>query len=91
MAPFTRLVALAASLAVSSATTIAEINGVKYLSPFKDQTVSNVTGVITAKGPDGLWIRATTPDRDARTSESRYVFGRTFGANLTVGDTIAVG
>lgn len=91
MAPITRLIALAASLAVSSATTIAEINGNKFLSPFKDQTVSNVTGVVTAKGPDGLWIRSTTPDRDERTSESVYVFGRTFGANLTVGDAITFG
>ncbi|UPX10273.1 uncharacterized protein EKO05_0000940 [Ascochyta rabiei] len=91
MAPLTRLIALAASLAVSSATTIAEINGNKFLSPLKDQTVSNVTGVITAKGPDGLWIRSTTPDRDERTSDSVYVFGRTFGANLTVGDAITIG
>lgn len=91
MAPVTRLIALAASLAVSSATTIAEINGNKFISPLKDQTVSNVTGVITAKGPDGLWIRSTTPDRDDRTSESVYVYGRTFGANLTVGDAITLG
>lgn len=91
MAPLTRLVALAAALAVSSATTIAEINGNKFISPLKGQTVSNVTGVITAKGPDGLWIRSTTPDSDDRTSESIYVYGKTFGANLTVGDAITLG
>jgi hypothetical protein len=91
MAPLTRLFALAASLAVSSATTIAEINGNKFLSPFKDKAVSNVTGVVTAKGPDGLWIRSTTPDDDERSSESVYVYGRTFGANLTVGDAITLG
>ncbi|KAG9199599.1 hypothetical protein G6514_008361 [Epicoccum nigrum] len=91
MAPLTRLIALAASLAVSSATTIAEINGNKFISPLKGQTVSNVTGVITAKGPDGLWIRSTTPDNDDRTSESIYVYGKTFGANLTVGDAITLG
>ena len=87
----TRILALATSLAVSSATTIAEINGPKFLSPFKDQAVSNVSGIITAKGPDGLWLRSTQPDRDERTSESLYLFGRTFGANLTVGDSIVVG
>ncbi|KAI4941686.1 hypothetical protein J4E91_010560 [Alternaria rosae] len=91
MAPLTRLLALSASVAVSTALTIAEINGNKFLSPYRDQTVSNVTGVVTAKGPDGLWLRSTQPDRDERTSESVYVFGRTFGANLTVGDTIVVG
>jgi len=83
-----RIVALAAT---ASATTIAEINGAKFLSPFSGQTVSNVSGIITAKGPDGIWLRSTTPDRDERTSESLYVFGRTFGANLTVGDRISVG
>lgn len=91
MAPLARLTALASSIAVASATSIAEINGPRYLSPLKDQAVSNVSGIITAKGPDGLWIRSTEPDRDERTSESLYVFGRTFGANLTVGDAIVVG
>ncbi|EMD86011.1 hypothetical protein COCC4DRAFT_83474 [Bipolaris maydis ATCC 48331] len=91
MASLTRLLALSASVATSTALTIAEINGVKFISPYRDQTVSNVSGIITAKGPDGLWLRSTTPDRDERTSESIYVFGRTFGSNLTVGDTIVVG
>jgi len=86
-----RFCVLAASVAVGSALSIAELNGNKFLSPYNGQTVSNVSGIITAKGPDGLWIRSTTPDRDARTSESVYVFGRTFGANLTVGDAIAIG
>lgn len=85
MASLIRLVGLAASVAVSSALTIAEINGNKFLSPYNGQTVANVTGVITAKGPDGIWIRSTTPDRDAKTSESIYVFGAKFAStnNLT--------
>jgi hypothetical protein len=92
MAPLTHLLALlSASVAVSTALTIAEINGNKFISPYRDQTVSNVTGVVTAKGPDGLWLRSTQPDGDERTSESLYVFGRAFGANLTVGDTVVVG
>jgi hypothetical protein len=82
------LLALAAS---TSAISISQINGYNFLSPFAGQTVSNVSGVVTAKGPDGLWLRSTTPDRDERTSESVYVFGRTFGANLTVGDSIVIG
>lgn len=90
MAALTRLLAVAASLAVSSATTIAEINGPRFLSPLNGQAVANVSGVITAKGPDGLWLRSTTPDGDERTSESVYVYGRAFGANLTVGDAIAL-
>lgn len=92
MATFTRILALATSLAATaSATTIAEINGSRFLSPLKDQTVSNVSGIITAKGPSGLWLRSTVPDRDERTSESLYVFSSTFGTNLAVGDAIVVG
>ena len=91
MAALTRLLALSASIAVSSALTIAEINGPKFLSPYQNQVVANVSGIITAKGPDGLWLRSTQPDKDERTSESIYVFGRAFGANLTVGDAITVG
>jgi hypothetical protein len=91
MATLTRYLALSASIAVSSALTIAEINGPKFLSPYQNQVVSNVSGIITAKGPDGLWLRSTQPDKDERTSESLYVFGRAFGANLTVGDEITVG
>ncbi|EAT79147.2 hypothetical protein SNOG_13263 [Parastagonospora nodorum SN15] len=83
-----RLLALAAT---TSAISIAEINGPKFLSPFNGQSVANISGIVTAKGPDGLWLRSTSPDRDERTSESVYVFGRTFGANLTVGDSIIIG
>lgn len=87
-----RLCSLAATVAVSSALTIAEINGDKYLSPYNGQTVSNVSGIITAKGPAGLWLRSTTERRKkATTSESIYVFGSNFGNNLTVGDAITLG
>lgn len=93
MASLVRLVALAASVAVSSALTIAEINGNKFLSPYNGQTVTNVTGIVTAKGPDGIWIRSIKADRDAATSESLYVFGAKFATsnNITVGDAISVG
>ncbi|KAJ4364616.1 hypothetical protein N0V83_009212 [Neocucurbitaria cava] len=91
MTTLTCFLALATSFAVSSATTIAEINGPRFLSPLKDQTVSNVSAIITARGPDGLWIRSIYPDRDERTSESLYVYGSKFGANLTVGDSIVIG
>ncbi|KAI4848861.1 DNase I-like protein [Aureobasidium sp. EXF-8845] len=71
-----------------SAETVAEINGNKYLSPYNGKNVTYVNGLVTAKGPNGIWIRSTTPDRDDRTSESAYVFDKNFGKNLTVGDVI---
>ncbi|KAF2027059.1 DNase I-like protein [Setomelanomma holmii] len=88
MASLIRLLALAT---VSSAVSISEVNGVKFLSPFNGQTVANVSGIITAKSPDGIFLRSPTPDRDDRTSDSIYVFGRAFGTNLTVGDSIVIG
>lgn len=91
MGPLVHLFGLAFSVAISSALTIAEINGNKFLSPYNGQTVTNVTGVVTAKGPDGLWIRSLTPDKDYKTSDSIYVFGSAFAKNFTVGDAIAIG
>ncbi|KAK2049867.1 endonuclease/Exonuclease/phosphatase [Colletotrichum somersetense] len=79
-----------AAAGAASALTIAEINGNKFLSPFKDQTVANVTGLVLAKGPNGIWIRSTTPDDDAATSEALYVYSSSVGANLTVGDFITL-
>jgi hypothetical protein len=31
--------------------------------------VTNVTGLVTAKGPNGFWLRNKQPDNDERTSE----------------------
>ncbi len=74
----------------ASAQSIAEINGVRYLSPFANRAVSNTTGLVTAKGPNGIWIRSTTPDDDDRSSESVYVFDRNVGSNVTAGDIITL-
>ncbi|KAL8758218.1 MAG: hypothetical protein Q9184_004001 [Pyrenodesmia sp. 2 TL-2023] len=75
---------------LASAITVAEITGTKYLSPLSRSTFTNLTGLVTAKGPNGIWIRSTQPDDDERTSESVYVFNRTIGANLVAGDIITL-
>lgn len=80
----------ALSLPAAFSLTISEINGNKFLSPYIGQAVTQVTGLITAKGPDGLWLRSTIPDNDRTTSDSIYVFGRTILANRTVGDIITL-
>ncbi|KAK3332854.1 Endonuclease/exonuclease/phosphatase [Cercophora scortea] len=73
-----------------AALTIAEINGNKFLSPYSGQAVTNVTGLVLAKGANGFWIRSTTPDNDPATSESVYVFSTTAGVNLTIGDIVSL-
>lgn len=72
----------------ASAQSVGEINGARFVSPYRNQAVTNTTGLVTAKGPNGIWIRSTTPDDDDRSSESVYVFDRNVGTNLTVGDII---
>lgn len=69
---------------------IASINGDRFLSPVAGQTCTGVRGLVTAKGPNGFWIRSTSPDRDPRTSDSVYVFGRNSIGNVTVGDVITL-
>ncbi|KAL8366352.1 hypothetical protein RB595_004904 [Gaeumannomyces hyphopodioides] len=88
--PSAVLALLAALAAPSLAQSVAEINGDRFVSPLKDQAVTNVTGVVLAKGPSGLWIRSDRPDDSPLTSEALYVFDRNVGAGLNVGDLIAV-
>ena len=80
-----------ALLGAVSAVTIDQITGTRYLSSFNGQDVSDVEGLVTAKGPSGFWIRSTTPDNNAKSSESIYVFGSSARGNVTVGDIITLG
>ncbi|KAK3401684.1 Endonuclease/exonuclease/phosphatase [Sordaria brevicollis] len=76
---------------LSAALTIAEINGNKFISPYKDQTVTDITGLVTAKSSAGIYIRSTMPDDDEATSESIYVFNNSIGKSVNVGDIITLG
>lgn len=74
----------------SNITSIQDINGPRFLSPYAGKLVSAVEGLVTAKGPSGFWIRSTTPDSHANSSNSIYVFSSSVGKNLTVGDIISL-
>ena len=76
--------------ATSLALTISEINGVNYISALRDQSVSDVTGLVTAKGPKGIWLRSTSPDDDPRTSDSIYVYTDETPLDVSVGDIIVI-
>ncbi|KAF2093631.1 endonuclease/exonuclease/phosphatase family protein [Rhizodiscina lignyota] len=93
MKSFTLIIgAVAASIWTVSSTTIAEINGNRFISPLNGQNVTNVTGLVTAKGPAGIFLRSTKPDKDSTTSESIYVFNGTnrVSPTITVGDIVMV-
>ena len=67
------------------------MNSVLLTTPYRNQIVYNVNGLVTAVGPDGLWIRSMVPGNDIRTSESIYVSGKiTTNVTLTTGDIIAL-
>ncbi|KAI1453798.1 DNase I-like protein [Annulohypoxylon moriforme] len=75
-----------------SAQSITQINGDRFLSAFNGQNVSNVTGIVTAKGPDGIWLRSVKPGHDKRISDGLYVYGSALAKNasISVGDVIVV-
>ncbi|KAI0970986.1 DNase I-like protein [Xylaria arbuscula] len=75
-----------------SAETIAEINGNRFLSAYAGKTVTNVTGVVTAKGPSGIWLRSLQLTRDERVSDGIYVYGSALAKNTSIvtGDVIVL-
>ncbi|GAP85686.1 putative endonuclease exonuclease phosphatase family protein [Rosellinia necatrix] len=84
--------ALAATAAWAQS--IGEINGNRFLSPYAGQKVYNVTGVVTAKGPSGIWLRslAAAATRDERVSDGIYVFGSALARDpdIAPGDVVAL-
>ncbi|CAZ80990.1 unnamed protein product [Tuber melanosporum] len=73
--------------------TISEINGPAHRSPYENKDVTDVTGLVTAIGPSGFFLRDTTPDRLIQTSNSVYVFTSSsisIRGNIAVGDIITI-
>lgn len=81
-------VALLASL--GSCETIQQINGNRFLSPLQEQNVTDVRGVVTAKGPDGFWIRSTKANPGHLGSQSVYVFGDENLDSVAIGNVISL-
>ncbi|TGJ85215.1 hypothetical protein E0Z10_g3544 [Xylaria hypoxylon] len=85
----TCLISAASSVAAQS---IREINGNRFLSPYAGQNVTNVTGVVTAKGPSGIWLRSLETTRDERLSGGIYVYGSALAKNASIatGDVLVL-
>ncbi|KAK5636346.1 hypothetical protein RRF57_012058 [Xylaria bambusicola] len=86
---------LACTLAAAgsaSAETIGEINGNRFLSPFDGKKVTNVTGIVTAKGQSGVWLRSLEATKDERVSDGIYVYGSALvkNASIATGDVIVI-
>lgn len=71
---------------------IHEIQGTTRISPFKDQKVGDVTGVVTATrtfgSSRGFWLTDPNPDSDPRTSEGLFVFTGSTSPAVAVGDAV---
>jgi uncharacterized protein len=53
---------------------IHDIQGIQHRSPFENQVVSGVSGVVTAMSGNGIWVQDPSPDADNRTSEGIFLF-----------------
>lgn len=67
--------------------TIPEIQGAGHISPFRNQQVTGVEGIVTVKTSDGFYMQSLMPDSDPATSEGIFVFTETPPA-VKVGDQV---
>lgn len=74
---------------VAQATTIMTIQGSSHSSSFAGQSVSGVTGVVTAVAGNGFWMQDTLGDGDPATSDAIFVF-RGSRNRPAVGDLVNV-
>ncbi|GES65221.1 endonuclease/exonuclease/phosphatase family protein [Aspergillus terreus] len=72
------------------ALTIGEINGKHYLSPYQGKNVSDIKGLVTAKGSSGFYLRSTRSNADSPASDSIYVYGKSAVSQVSVGDIISL-
>lgn len=84
------LVAALGAAGSAAAVTIAQINGNRFLSPFRDQTANNVTGLVTAVSKTGIYLRSTEPDDDPATGEGLFVFSSAVANKAKVGDVVSM-
>ncbi|THH01613.1 hypothetical protein EW026_g1134 [Hermanssonia centrifuga] len=80
---------LATYLLPSRATSISDIQGSSFLSPYNGQVVTDVTGVVAAKDKYGFWL-AGEPSDDLRVSNGLRVYSANFARSVSVGELVRV-
>jgi uncharacterized protein len=68
---------------------IHDIQGAAQTSPYDNQDVSDVPGVVTAVGDSDFWMQSTSPDGDPATSEGVDVYAGGTPC-VSVGDSVLV-
>lgn len=89
--PFTLTLCAIYVVYAATATSITDIQGTSFLSPFAGKTVSDVTGVVTAIGDEGFYISGT-PSTDVRVSNGLFIFSESSDVlgKVSVGDMVSV-
>jgi predicted extracellular nuclease len=70
-------------------TRIHDIQGASHTSPFVDQEVSDIPGIVTAVRSNGFYLQDSKPDADDSTSEGIFVYTSS-EPTVAVGDSILV-
>ncbi|KAI0352619.1 DNase I-like protein [Trametes cingulata] len=85
------IAALTLHSALAQAVSVTDIQGPAYLSPLRGQSVSNLTGIVTAKSTSGFWIQGD-PVKDVRVSNGLSIFStsKTVLNSVSVGDLISL-
>ena len=65
--------AIAEDTGASGTITISSIQGAGHASPFENQQVEGIHGIVTAIRADGFYMQSLAPDNDPATSEGIYV------------------
>jgi uncharacterized repeat protein (TIGR01451 family) len=68
---------------------IHHIQGPAHISPFVDQDVTSIQGIVTALAPRGFYMQEQAPDNNVATSEGIYVYLGAAPA-AAVGDVVSV-
>jgi predicted extracellular nuclease len=74
---------------VAPPTLIREIQGASHISPKMGQTVSGVSGIVTARRSNGFYMQDPSPDADDATSEAIFVFTSST-PTVAIGDAVSV-
>ena len=73
---------------------IHDIEGTSWLSPYKDQAVTGVPGIVTGLrtfgSSRGYWIQDPSPDANRATSEGLFVYTGSTPKGVAVGDSVQV-
>jgi hypothetical protein len=69
--------------------TIAQIQAREHISPYRNQNVVNVYGIVTVEKSEGFYMQSITPDEDPGTSEGLFVFTE-FVPSVDPGDEVRV-